>query len=154
MFWRRSSSPAEKLIVPGEKAGPVTLGMAMEDVRKVLGPPQDSAIPGVPNSRTYRYPGRFSMQISDVPDASVMTILCETDDYRTAEGLGVGSSGRDVLSAFGRDYWMIDYAPGAEELGYHPQGIAFCISPDNRVEGVRIYHPFTPGPGSRRASPI
>lgn len=136
---QQALAASDLLIVPGERIGPVRLGMGMDEVLSKLGRPDivvddeaisiwrywslsltvsfdDIAAPVVRDINT--------MYWSDVPSHSV---------FKTAEGIGIGSSSFDV----NRTYGSPDSGGPQNVMNYFSRGMQFGIN-DYAVSGIQI----------------
>ncbi len=135
----QAAVPQGHLIVPGRAVGPVQLGMRPAQVLRLLGP----AVGAGPAQGAGRlaWPGR-GLAVRLDPEGRVEAVFVESPQYRTAEGVGVGSSRDDVLAAFGPP-------SHAQEdrttliLAYPALGISFGLRKDRggRVELIVVYRP-------------
>ncbi|MDR5682580.1 MAG: hypothetical protein QN163_00935 [Armatimonadota bacterium] len=133
----QAATPTSLLIVPGRSVGPIVLGMRMTQVFQVLGPPEGRE----PGDQTIKFfwPRR-GLTVRVDRDGRVDAIFVESPAYRTARGVGVGSTRDEVVGAYGP-------APQAQEdrttliLSYTPLGITFAIAKDrgSRVHLVMVY---------------
>ncbi|MCS7235008.1 MAG: hypothetical protein RMM30_03405 [Armatimonadota bacterium] len=129
----------QHLIIPGRAVGPVVLGMASRQLFQQLGPPAGAARPQA-GARLW-WPDR-GLAVRLDREGRVEAVFVESPQFRTAEGLGVGSSVGDVVAAFGP-------ALHAQEdrttliLAYPALGISFAVRKDrqDRVELVMVYRP-------------
>ncbi|MDR7562797.1 MAG: hypothetical protein QN172_04600 [Armatimonadota bacterium] len=134
--------PAALLIVPGQRVGPVVLGMRMVQVFQYLGPPAAQA--RSEGSGRFFWPQRGITVRVDV-EGHVDAIFVEHPRYRTAQGLGVGSELAELLRTFG----PTDQAQEDRNtliLAYPHLGISFALdkSRGNRVQMVVVYRPMKP----------
>ncbi len=141
-------------IVPGEQIGPVVLGMAENDVLKILGRPDKTykTVATVNGSqrvmgKTYYYGKKrlgghvWTINVSTIPTPQVKFIQTTSTRYATDSGIKVGSSGVDVVEAFGRQYdtnYLSGPLAGGVQLIYHNLGINFTLTRDNQVVAVQI----------------
>ncbi len=113
-------------VVPGRSIGLFHLGDSVEIVSEMLGPPLPPAL--LPQAvLSYHWPLRHLGALVDVVTRKIVA-LSGSDDagYRTAGGLGVGSSPNAIRSAYGRAE-TVDYGDGAIMLVYDRAGVAFLI---------------------------
>jgi hypothetical protein len=137
------------LIVPGERVGSIALGMSVDDMLRILGRPSSISKnpPDHPVKTQIYYFGRiFVVSISPIPEVEVLSISTTSKEYVTDKGIKVGSSGTDVVRAYGRDYFR--YEGNAEWFGevvtllYQNLGINFVISArNNSVVSVGVSAP-------------
>src|ERR1700686_4218362 len=149
---QQAFAAADHLIIPGERIGPIRLGMGMDEVAATLGKP-DYAFPiKVEGSeRTFGYEWKYfdlNMRVSFSSDSAPSVTIVETvawsdsnhelgqltwADFRpiatrfqTANGLGLGASSFDIK----REYSSFNYRD-AEGIGmfYENLGIGFSLEP-------------------------
>lgn len=127
------------LIVPGRAVGPVSLGMRLEQLVPHLGPPVGPVRPR--EGARIAWPAR-GLTVRLDREGRVDAVFVDSPEYRTAQGVGVGSSKDEVLAAFGPP------SHGQEDrntliLAYPSLGISFAIRKDRggRVEVVMVYRP-------------
>ncbi len=98
----------------------------MDTVSEMLGPPLPPAL--LPQAMlSYHWPLRHLGALVDVVTRKIVA-LSGSDDagYRTAAGLGVGSSPNAIRAAYGYAE-TVDYGDGAIVLVYDRTGVAFLI---------------------------
>lgn len=126
-------------IVPGERIGPVAIGMTIEAVAAALGPSPPGPQMG-DGSTSYEYAQRgLTVQLS-ARSGLVWTVITRNGIDRTAEGIGVGVSGDEIVPAFGSGYERYDLPPPYERtlINYVSIGIHFSISTANVIESVTV----------------
>jgi hypothetical protein len=134
-----AAAPAAFLIVPGQRVGPIVLGMRMVQVFQYLGPPAGRA--RAEATGKFFWPDRGITVRVDF-DGRVEAIFVEHPEYRTAQGVGVGSALEEVVRAFGpTDQVQEDRTTLV--LAYPRLGISFAIAKErgNRVQMVLVYRP-------------
>lgn len=94
----------DKLIVPGERIGPIVLGMSQADVLKILGEPLQSIIHTDGHS-SYEYKD-FWVYISS--DSRVYRVTTNSPEYTTADGIRVGMTEPEVRAKWGKPKRMED----------------------------------------------
>lgn len=114
------------LIVSGESVGEITLGMKKDEVRRALGAPEMQR--GGPNTWEY-LTGGFALMFSADDDRLVAILggascppdsaLVEAFKGRTREGLGMGSSPKEITKAMGEPERV--WIEGAAEYLYYPK---------------------------------
>lgn len=144
-------------IVAGERIGPVVLGMAKNDLVRLLGSPDRThetvgkvgrrQTPFV-FSTTYYYGAEsyghhvWEINVSSIPAPQVKHIGTTNSKYSTDHDVKVGSSGVKVVEAFGRKYdsnYLSGPMAGGVQLLYHHLGIGFILTQDNRVVLIQVW---------------
>ncbi len=115
---------ADRRIVPGERIGPISLGMYLDDVVKILGQPDRAErAPGAAIKYFYDRHGLF-VGARDVPAITVQVVSTNNNGYVTEQGIRVGSSGADFVRAYGDRYRNLTREQGSECLSacliYYP----------------------------------
>ncbi len=102
----------DKFVIPGERAGPILLGMSLRKLVEVVGEPISSTAARIPSGRSallYRYADPDAS-----PDGAMLVIVRETDQtvysiqldriesFQTREGVRYGSSEALVRASFGK----------------------------------------------------
>lgn len=87
----------DKLIVPGRGIGPAALGISPEQAMSALGKP--SAKYHVTDGYLYSF-GDLDLFTSE--DGRVIRVETDSADYRTREGLGVGSKETEITAKLGK----------------------------------------------------
>lgn len=126
-------------IVPGRAAGPVVIGMRLVELVQLLGPP--GGLGRAREGEKLSWPA-LGLTVRLDREGRVDAVFVDSPRYRTAQGVGVGSSRQQVLAAFGPPtYAQEDQA--FLILAYPALGISFGIRKDrmDRVEVVMVYRP-------------
>jgi hypothetical protein len=134
------------LVIPGERIGSLTLGMSIDDAVRILGKPND--IVGDPNhpeiGKTYFW-NDYNIGFSAAPEMTAKSILSSKKQYVTAEGIRVGSSGNDVVRAYGNGYMRMPNSFNREQVFiiYKKLGLQFMISETNNlVLNISVQVPY------------
>lgn len=145
------------LIVPGQRVGPVFLGMSAGDAVKSLGQPETcntNLLNGVDiTGSTYCEFRRWGVAIvfhgqppSQLRDRRAIVITVSTEygnasrRYATDRGIRTGSSMKDVLRAYGTTYRKFDDF-GNVGLSYDGLGISFTLLSNNTVQKIEVSKP-------------
>jgi hypothetical protein len=130
---------AAYLIVPGRAVGPIVLGMRMVQVFQYLGPPEGRE--HAPTSGKFVWPAR-GVTVRVGRDGRVDAVFVESPDYRTAQGIGVGSHRDEVVAAFGPAFQAQEDRTTLI-LAYPRLGISFAVHKGrgDRVQLVMVYPP-------------
>jgi len=96
----------DNLIVPGERIGPIRLGMLLDEVVSVLGRPEKIVSSATASGVFWRWPSRglgigFS---KNQPAPYVGRVETESALNITSEGVRVGDSTFDLVRALGKPY--------------------------------------------------
>jgi hypothetical protein len=154
---RQAMAASDHLIIPGERIGPIRLGMGMDQVLETLGRPDSTqttrdsyhwhysdlnmqldfdlgAAPSVRQVQTGAYTDKpidtNAMVWSDLKP--VTTVFC------TDNGIQLGASSFDVKRAFSA-YSYTD--PGGVVMNYEHVGIRFGVTSDFRVWAMCVAYP-------------
>lgn len=120
-------------ILGGVGLGKVKLGTTLADVEAALGKAaQVTSSPNDPGSKFYAYP-KFGCSVFVGSEGKVIGITITSAQYRTPEGLGVGSSRSQVEKAYGKGL-----ARGAGNVNYASRGLAFSYGND-KVSNVFVF---------------
>jgi len=87
----------DNMIVPGERVGPVLIGMPVADLLAAAGTPRSTTLIENSAAATYHFDG-FTVAAHD----TVYWIIAESPIYHTAGGAGVGVEQIEARSAFGK----------------------------------------------------
>lgn len=143
----------DQLIVPGDRVGPIYLGMPLRQVLEVLGDPQQSlewgqdGFPGMlyqwgndwrTGSNGARYLARADITVTvRNADQRVRAIGVLTPAYRTREGLTVGVSGARVLANLGPPSEKRSLQYGLQYC--YRQGIHFGLDQTGGTDVIKIF---------------
>ncbi|MCE7873698.1 hypothetical protein DYH09_25440 [bacterium CPR1] len=136
-------------IQPGVGVGKVKLGVTLADIEAALGKTdQVESSPNDPESKFYKYP-RFGVVVFVGSSGKVIGVNVTSSQYRTPEGLGVGSSRAQVEQAYGTGL-----ARGTGNVSYAQKGLAFSFHQD-KVTHVFVFKPEEQRPflGDRQIVP-
>jgi hypothetical protein len=122
----------DRLLVAGQRAGDIRLGMKFSLIEKAWGPPtKTKELPG--KVLVASYPPNSVRLV--VHDGTVDGILVTTGDFITARSLKVGVTAKDVIRVLGQ-------APHKQKNGlFYPKlGIGF-LTESNQVTEIQIIYP-------------
>lgn len=135
------AGPSDRRIVPGHRAGFITLGLPVDEVEQRLGPGQ---IRPAREGMVYVFPDQgLSCAASQ---GRVISVLVRNPELKTARGIGVGSDVDQVVRNHGGEgvYEYDERSPGHYTLHYWAQGIHFTVE-HTRVVGILIQEPVFRG---------
>lgn len=147
-----TAPPADHLIVPGQRIGPLLLKGSIEDIMALFGP-------GIEKGPT-SWPGEGAVLhvwdaagvwvISDKASGNLLWISIEPnsfarwDTYATTDGLRIGVGESEVVAALGQPERSLDEG-GMRSLYYDRLGIRFILGAEGiyagKVGGIRIVWP-------------
>ncbi len=133
----------------GVGLGKVKLGNTLADVEAALGKTdQVTSSPNDPGSKFYAYP-KFGCSVFVGSQGKVIGVTITGTQYRTPEGLGVGSTRPQVEKAYGKGL-----ARGNGNVNYAVKGLAFSYN-GGKVTHVFIFKPEQTRPflGDRQIVP-
>ena len=138
-----ATAQADNLIVPGERVGPIRLGMYREDVLKAFGQPSKTHT-GQPSfwdtyeRRKHHWLDIWYGETGDTPYRVVSIDVHNLDEYGTGNGVRTGSSVQDVL----REYGSADTqdCTGSHYCMLRYKGIIFVYDPqDNGIYKIEVF---------------
>jgi len=153
----------DHLIVPGQRVGPVRLGMGMDEVLATLGKPDWSYINPGDYTKIDTEMGYNSLDLliyfttGAAPTVSVIEVRANTkesmlvgeihwsdlmpvnDVFKTNRGFGLGASSYDVSRAYG-SYDSLPAAAGSNML-YKRIGLLFLVTQDFRIYTIQVRSP-------------
>ena len=140
----------DKFVVPGERVGPILLGMSLRKLVEVVGEPVSSAasrIPGGRSALTYRYADPDAS-----PDGALLVMVREYDQtvysiqidgiesFRTREGVRYGSSEALVRASFGKPQSVQQSGAGDVPRAYcYLSGLAVRLNATGHVESMTVF---------------
>lgn len=144
---QQALSSADRLIIPGERIGPIRLGMGMDEVSAMLGKPDVAYTSEYPNGSkpaTWKYWSLnlaliFSSDSAPSVD-TIQTIAWKgesiTTIFKTVNGIGLGASSFDVKRAYS-SYNYRDTE--GMVMDYKNLGIIFTLEPsDHRILQIQV----------------
>ena len=98
-------------------------------------------------SKTYYYGKKrlgynWEVNVSPIPAPEVTFVRTTSNRYVTDRGIRVGSSGTDVVRAYGREYernYLRGRVAGGVQLLYRHLGIDFSLTRDDQVYMLQVY---------------
>jgi hypothetical protein len=135
----------DHLITLGVGIGPVRLGMNLQDVVRLLGPyySHDS----IDSATTIYHWETHTQSLGVVIWRSMVTgVITRDSRYRTATGLGVGSSVLDIEAVLGKPQWTSFTRGPRDAVDYYPGVIISYSGFEADVFAVRCTgpHPYCP----------
>ncbi|MBI3527972.1 MAG: hypothetical protein HY067_08375 [Betaproteobacteria bacterium] len=140
----------DKFVVPGERAGPILLGMSLRKLVGVVGEPVSSTAARIPGGRSallYRYADPDAS-----PDGAMLVMVRETDQtvysiqldriesFQTREGVRYGSSEALVRASFGKPQSIQESGAGEIPRAYcYLSGLAVRLNATGNVESLTVF---------------
>lgn len=127
-------------IVPGQRVGRVTVGMAHGDLRQILGEPSETFNIGS-WWRNYSWSSGFRVSIKMSPGVvDSVQVFGPARQYRTAEGLAVGSFESEITSKLGAPDRSGRIKNEGANLYCYRSGLRF-IARDGKVTMIEAFRP-------------
>ncbi|MEW6279602.1 MAG: hypothetical protein AB1758_13320 [Candidatus Eremiobacterota bacterium] len=122
-------------IEPGKGVGKVKLGRSLAEIEQALGKAdQVSSSPNDPDSKFYTYK-KFGVMVFVGSGGKVIGVTITSAQYRTPEGIGVGSTRGQVEQAYGRGL-----SRGEGNVNYAARGLAVSYQ-GGKVSHVYVFTP-------------
>jgi len=135
---------SDKLIVPGDRIGPIRLGMSKDDVVRLLGTPEKvrKYLPGA-NWADEGYEciydnGNFHVGFPAGPAPTVKEIKVWDPQFVTEKGVRSGDPTSDVLQKHGAPTDAMGYLLWYE---YDDRRLVFHLTHDQRVGSISVWRP-------------
>jgi hypothetical protein len=140
----------DKLIIPGERAGPIVLGMSLRKLVEVVGEPVSSSASRIPGGRSallYRYAdpeasqdGRLLVMVREY-DATVYSIQIDRiESFHSREGVRYGSSEALVRASFGKPQSFQESGNGEIARAYcYLNGLAVYFDATGHVQSLTVF---------------
>ncbi len=143
----------DKFIIPGERAGPILLGMPFRNLIGVMGEPISSTASRIPSGRSallYRYAdpdaspdGAMRVMVRETDQTVYSVQLDRIESFQTREGVRYGSSEALVRASFGKPQSMQESGAGDIPRAYcYLRGLAVRLDAKGHVESLTVF----PGP--------
>jgi len=128
-------------IVPGERVGPVALGMSLDEVARVLGKPHRTRLERIAIVYDYKEAGtcgivRVSFGLP--PGSEAVKIEATGTGCATDKGIRVGSSGAEVVRAYGRGGNVIRNEDKTTTVDDKSLGLGFVLSATDKVIAISV----------------
>jgi hypothetical protein len=131
-----SQAQNDHQIVPGQRVGPVTIGMSAADLYRAMGEPTKSR--NYANGAGYSWGG---LQANLGADGRVIEILVLDGSYLLVGGLAVGSSQLALSVKRPQPAWSkADLPPGASKYCYS-DGLVVWTDPSGSIQTIDVVPP-------------
>ncbi|MBC8007592.1 MAG: hypothetical protein H7X76_06045 [Prolixibacteraceae bacterium] len=143
-------SVRDKFVIPGERAGPILLGMTLRKLVEVVGEPVSSSVARIPSGRSallYRYAdpeaspdGAILVMVKEANQTAYSIQLERIESFQTREGVRYGSSEALVRASFGKPQSIQE--SGASEIprAYcYLSGLAVRLNAMGHVESLTVF---------------
>jgi hypothetical protein len=127
----------DNLIVPGERVGPVFLGMTEGSLYQKMGNPNHSDMMDRGATKYYQWRD-IRVEVKE-SDHKVFNIEVTGSSYRTAEGISTGSSDLEVKSKLGQPHWEVPFnTPQSTSKLCFNSGITILVK-SGRVTSIFLF---------------
>jgi hypothetical protein len=126
----------DNIIVPGDRVGPVFLGMTDVDLYKRMGDPTNT-FQSKDGSTSYQYGG---LMVYVFPDHKVRFVYIN-EGYYTKEGVAVGTSNLALLAKLGKPSWNVLFNPTIDQFKNCYDDGLIVTTRNGNVDGFAIVHP-------------
>jgi hypothetical protein len=140
------------MIVPGQRIGPIRLGMSVEEIITAVGSrpkrdefPQEGIV-----LYEWRQEGLWVSQVASTQAIRLVSVFGTSDKYRTEKGVSLMASRNKMEGAYGKGYREYRYPEDRiTMIRYHDLGLQFGVvnQPSNPAVHNRIFQIgiFRPG---------
>ena len=140
----------DKVVVPGERAGPILLGMSLGKLVEVVGEPISSSASRIPSGRSallYRYAdpdaspdGALLVMVKEYDQTVYSIQIDRIESFQTREGVRYGSSEALVRASFGKPQAIQESGAGEIPRVYcYLSGLAVRLNATGNVEGLMVF---------------
>jgi len=140
----------DRLIIPGERVGPILLGMPLRKLVEVVGEPVSSSTSRIPAGRgamMYRYAdpdaspdGAMLVMVREYDQAVYSIQIDRIESFQTREGVRFGSSEALVRASFGKPEAIQQSGVGDIPRAYcYLSGLALRLDPKGKVESLTVF---------------
>jgi hypothetical protein len=132
----------DNLIVAGKRIGPVSVGMPVSQLYDVMGEP----VQAVKGRGSERYVFEDLQVVVDEADGAVVTVLTESPDYASADGLKVGLTDLAVKAGLAKLQGQLVIKEEGDTTTYFASGISVVVT-GGLVKSISV-RPVSGGPSS------
>jgi hypothetical protein len=140
----------DRLIIPGERVGPILLGMPLRKLVEVVGEPVSSSASHIPAGRSammYRYAdpdaspdGAMLVMVREYDQAVYSIQIERIESFQTREGVRYGSSEARVRASFGKPESIQQFGAGDTPRAYcYLGGLAVRLDAKGNVESLTVF---------------
>jgi hypothetical protein len=140
----------DKFIIPGERVGPILLGMPLRKLVEVVGEPVSSTATHMPSGRSallYRYAdpdaspdGALLVMVREADQTVYSIQLDRIESFQTHEGVRYGSSEALVRASFGKPQSIQESGAGEIARAYcYLSGLAVRLNTTGHVESLTVF---------------
>ena len=140
----------DKIVIPGERVGPILLGMSLHKLIEVVGEPVSSSASHIPSGRNallYRYAdpdaspeGALLIMVREADQTVYSIQIDKIEGFQTREGVRYGSSEALVRASFGKPQSIQESRPGEVARAYcYLSGLALRLNATGIVESLTVF---------------
>ena len=140
----------DKIVIPGERVGPILLGMSLHKLIEVVGEPVSSSASHIPSGRSallYRYAdpdaspeGALLIMVREADQTVYSIQIDKIEGFQTREGVRYGSSEALVRASFGKPQSIQESRPGEVARAYcYLSGLALRLNATGIVESLTVF---------------
>ena len=140
----------DRFIIPGERVGPILLGMPLQRLIEVVGEPVSSTAARIPGGRSallYRYAdpdaspdGALLVMVREADQTVYSVQLDRIESFQTREGVRYGSSEARVRASFGKPQSIQESGAGQMPRAYcYLIGLAVRLDATGNVENLTVF---------------
>ena len=141
---------SDKFVIPGERAGPILLGMSLRKLVEVVGEPVSSTASRIPSGRSallYRYAdpeaspeGAMLVMVREYDQTVYSIQIDRIESFQTREGVRYGSSEALVRASYGKPQSIQDSRAGEIPRAYcYLSGLAVRLNAAGNVESLTVF---------------
>jgi len=146
----------DKLIVPGERIGPATVTMSLDQLTQAFGPKQGRGRPNTEPvlqqpataeshaSAVHRFDhlGLRAVTAAGSDNVHLIATFVDIDPgFATKEGVRIGSSRADIEAAYGKATAVLSANPKQVQMIYDDRGLGLRLTDENKVDLIQVFRP-------------